>query len=402
MSIKAVVKKMISKTAIIMSKPISKHHRPTILLIASGSSNWIGGLYYIKNVAFQLAQNKDFTSRYDVVINIDNAETRQIFDGLPGTVKIRYGRIKSPRFERYSLISFCLNHNVVCCYPRGICDFVPSANWIADFQHNHLKEMFSLEEQNDRTQYFQGLADSSKPLMLSSFDAADDFNTFYNTTNTKYYVMHFVSFIEPEVKALTSDYIEQILGKFCLSDKRFVLISNQFWKHKNHLVVLQAIKYLAENNQTEDFQFVFTGSPKDYRNPDYYNSILDYVNDESVKPHISILGFIDRKEQLALMKCSQYIIQPSLFEGWGTVVEDAKVLDKNILLSDIPVHHEQMNKKTMLFNPHDYLDLASKITTMNSVTPDDDVDYGLRNMYAQAIEYSASFEQMLSDMVQSK
>jgi len=34
-------------------------------------------------------------------------------------------------------------------------------------------------------------------------------------------------------------------------------------------------------------------------------------------------------------------VQPSLFEGWSTVVEDARALGKPIVLSDIPVHLEQ-------------------------------------------------------------
>jgi hypothetical protein len=34
-------------------------------------------------------------------------------------------------------------------------------------------------------------------------------------------------------------------------------------------------------------------------------------------------------------------VQPSLFEGWSTVVEDARSLGKPIVLSDLAVHQEQ-------------------------------------------------------------
>ncbi len=45
------------------------------------------------------------------------------------------------------------------------------------------------------------------------------------------------------------------------------------------------------------------------------------------------LGFIDRGEQLQLMKNSIAIVQPSLFEGWSTVVEDTKAMQScNIIV----------------------------------------------------------------------
>jgi glycosyltransferase involved in cell wall biosynthesis len=35
------------------------------------------------------------------------------------------------------------------------------------------------------------------------------------------------------------------------------------------------------------------------------------------------------------------VIQPSLFEGWSTVVEDAKAIGRPLIVSDLPVHKEQ-------------------------------------------------------------
>ena len=75
------------------------------------------------------------------------------------------------------------------------------------------------------------------------------------------------------------------------------------------------------------------------------------------------LGLIERREQIVIMKNAHFLIQPSLFEGWGTVVEDAKVLDKTIILSDIEVHREQKNHKCVLFNPYDAGELAELISS---------------------------------------
>jgi glycosyltransferase involved in cell wall biosynthesis len=51
------------------------------------------------------------------------------------------------------------------------------------------------------------------------------------------------------------------------------------------------------------------------------------------------------------MKNAQAIIQPSFFEGWSTVVEDAKALNQTIIASDIAVHREQLGDAGNYFDP---------------------------------------------------
>ncbi len=45
------------------------------------------------------------------------------------------------------------------------------------------------------------------------------------------------------------------------------------------------------------------------------------------------------------------VVQPSHFEGWSTLVEDAKTLGKPLFVSNLPVHREQLGEG----HPH-YLD----------------------------------------------
>ena len=58
------------------------------------------------------------------------------------------------------------------------------------------------------------------------------------------------------------------------------------------------------------------------------------------------------------MNYSQSVINPSLFEGWSTTVEESKTLNKQILLSRIPVHIEQDPTNGKYFSPSSYLELA--------------------------------------------
>jgi hypothetical protein len=74
-----------------------------------------------------------------------------------------------------------------------------------------------------------------------------------------------------------------------------------------------------------------------------------------------MLGLIDRRKQLKLMQHSKAVIQPSLFEGWSTVIEDAKALSKTVIASDIPVHKEQLNDHGFYFEPHNHTILINRI-----------------------------------------
>src|SRR5690606_34581615 len=77
--------------------------------------------------------------------------------------------------------------------------------------------------------------------------------------------------------------------------------------------------------------------------------------------NIKVLGFVPREDQIYLMRKSVAVIQPSLFEGWGTVLEDSRALGKTVILSDIPIHREQQTEYSILFEKENSEHLAKII-----------------------------------------
>ena len=76
---------------------------------------------------------------------------------------------------------------------------------------------------------------------------------------------------------------------------------------------------------------------------------------------IKYRGILPYEKIINLLYHAEVIINPSYFEGWSTVVEEAKILDKKILLSNIEVHHEQNPKNGLYFNPDNPKELANSI-----------------------------------------
>jgi glycosyltransferase involved in cell wall biosynthesis len=103
---------------------------------------------------------------------------------------------------------------------------------------------------------------------------------------------------------------------------------------------------------------VSTGSPDDYRNPDHYRSLCARVTELGIDDAFVRLGVVPYRDLLALMRHALAIINPSLFEGWSTTVEEARALGKRVLLSDIPTHREQSPAHAVFFDPRDPAGLA--------------------------------------------
>ncbi|MCQ2531699.1 MAG: glycosyltransferase [Saccharofermentans sp.] len=368
------------------------------LINASGCAKWIGGVYYKRNIAYQLIQNKYIMDNFRLIIITENSNAKE-FASLKKDAKVI--SIPSVSYKKRQLfIKFlCKIYSIKFVYSTEQIheEFgkAESINWIPDFQHNYYPEFFSQDELDFRNYKFSEYGKSNNSLVLSSEDCLKDFQKFYSSDKKNVYVVPFVSYIESQVRSITPNLEEDILNKYSLKKHGYACVMNQFWQHKNHKVVFEALKKYEKTYPDEEFTVVFTGLLEDYRNPEYIDNLKTLA--DSLGNHIKILGLISREDQIVLMKNSRYVIQPSLFEGWGTVVEDAKVLDKTILLSNIPVHVEQKNDKCVLFDPHNSEELMLLMHEYNSKVPNDNIEIGISNMQKNALIYSSGFEKLIKN-----
>lgn len=374
-----------------------------IIIRAFGDKNWIGGIYYSRNIVFQLMQNKRLSDRLVVFTSFEN---RHLFDFAKEKICVITCKGRGKRENNLELLRYLIKHKGGYLYPGPRLEKIPNfikrcfgikpIMWIPDFQHNYFPEFFSEKQLINRTLEFEYKGNNRAPLILSSNDSMNDFRRFYSQTKRNVYVMPFVSYIEDIIyKIEQNEY--GILEKFNLNGKKYACIMNQFWQHKNHKIVLEALKKYFTKNPHSEYIYVFTGRMSDERNQKYIEEIKSLFNDSILSGHICLLGFIAREEQIAIMKNAEYIIQPSLFEGWGTVVEDAKVLDKTIILSDLSVHREQKNEKCILFDPLNSDELEQILEQENEIDHQCDIRNGLKKMYNYAERYSKVFERVIEE-----
>jgi len=348
-----------------------RRHHLRIAIPCRGAGGWIAGEIYLRNVirclgAIPGAQRP--TLRIVGNLDANTAFVREMTDlGL---------------VERQPLLDWCRRSRVLeSLYHRtngmvgrlvgpdhrielwGVDVVYPSLTrspgsalhvyWIPDFQHLRLPEMFSAEERAKRTRSYQDIANSGGRLILSSRDAQRDFHEFFPGASVSTRVWQFRSVI-PQSERDGRDP----RAAYGVPPK-YLYLANQFWAHKDHLTAFRALRRLKAQGIT--LPYVCTGMEDDYRNREVMQTLKTYLSDHGLTEQVTFLGLVPRRDQVEIFRHAAGVLQPSRFEGWSTVVEDARALGRPILLSDIGVHVEQAPEGGRYFKVGDARDLATAL-----------------------------------------
>lgn len=229
-------------------------------------------------------------------------------------------------------------------------------SWYADLQHLYYPEFFSLSKRLERYLRVQFILKNTNNLVVSSNAVKEDFHKFFKIPRKMTIdVYHFVSIVDK----FPMYSREEVSAKYNLPDRYFI-ISNQFHNHKNHKVAFEALALLKK--QGVKINLVLTGKLPDDTKSVYVQELRNILSENELNDQITFLDVLPRDEQLSIMRFSDAVIQPSLFEGWSTVIEDAIALQKPVVSSNLIVNIEQLKDKGFYFSPHDYEELAAILT----------------------------------------
>ncbi|RZK09753.1 MAG: glycosyltransferase [Flavobacterium sp.] len=237
--------------------------------------------------------------------------------------------------------------------------FSHKVHWLVDF-NNRACPAFYPDGGKSMTDFQESLTQRTDHIVLSSNSLLKELQLYYPDYKNKISILRFAC----SLPSLGEINIAELKKKYDLT-RTYFMSPNQFWEHKNQLVLIEALRVLKQKGLI-DFDLVFTGSMTVTRGKGHMlEKLLEKVNEYGLKEQIKFLGIIDRSEQLVLMKHAKALIQPSLYEGWSTLVEEAKALDQRIILSDLPVHREQDCMNSYFFDPTSPEQLAEKIALVS-------------------------------------
>ena len=300
--------------------------------------------------------------------------------------KLAINKLSKLLLKTYTIKRYSFPKKIDILYPYFECEetffYRDRLYWKPDFQEQYFPQYVSTREiEFVNSEMKKIAANSNYTLVLSSQNAMDDYKTFFSPTFNKTKLLKFIS-LTPDISKINA---ESVLQKYNIT-KRYFLVANQFWPHKNHMVILEAMKELYESRA--DFQIVMTGKKSTYRDKKYLINMEKFILENVLQKNVKMTSFISREEQLVLMNNSIAVIQPSLFEGWSTVIEDCKNLGHFVLASDLSVNIEQISKNCLFFEKSNPKDLASK---MKLVLED--------KITKSKIDYQVNIESFKKDLV---
>lgn len=329
-------------------------------------NGWLGGLNYFRNLFNAIYKMPDrkieiviFTGRNTNIelfrdfppVEIVNTSYLDRFHPMWVLHKVGYHFFLNDFFFERLLKEYqidLLSHSDYLSATSSIA----TLGWIPDFQCIHFPDFFTGGGVCSHEKRLLLNSKLCSAIVLSSYDAQKDMQQFSPQFVHKSKVLQFVvdppfSADEPTIKDLEKKY--EINGSY-------FYVPNQFWRHKNHRILIDGLKILKDRNCL--VTVVMTGKTIDGRQPGYFEQLMQYAKDQDVLDVFRVLGVVPYSDVVAFIKNSVAVMNPSLFEGWHTAVEEAKSLGKRVILSDIPVHREQNPTEGIYFDPQNPVALA--------------------------------------------
>lgn len=351
--------------------------RPRIGIILNFRKSWMGGLIYLVNMVNALNYLED-EDRPEIIV-FYNKE----LEFLTKEMEYPYLQMLEWKFEDiqkgyYRSLLECKNifiDDIITefeldgIFPvndrpvkssKAIREKTKIVGWIPDLQHKFYPHFLGKKRIFLRELRIKILLKNTDDLVVSSNDVASHFQRFYQLKkDLRIHILQFVTII----KNVDFSNINALCNKYNVPGE-YYMVSNQFTNHKNHFVILKALAELKKSGQK--VHFVFTGKMEFKGNDEYIKTVREMVIVYGLKDCTSFLDVIPRQDQLCLMKYAKAIVQPSFFEGWSTVIEDAICLQVPVIAANLDVNIEHLNDKGTFFDPNDEKQLADILVNFKS------------------------------------
>jgi glycosyltransferase involved in cell wall biosynthesis len=147
----------------------------------------------------------------------------------------------------------------------------------------------------------------------------------------------FISFMPPHVDG-------QVLQKYNLTEKPYVLFIGTLLKHKNVPTLIEAFK--VAKDKLPSLNLVLVGSPEN--DIDTVNSTIANHN---LQNHVSILNYVTHDEKLIILRNAKVFCLISSYEGFGIPVLEAQAAGVPVIVNNVSSLPEVGGAGVLLVDP---------------------------------------------------
>ncbi|MEO0250507.1 MAG: glycosyltransferase family 1 protein [candidate division WOR-3 bacterium] len=141
---------------------------------------------------------------------------------------------------------------------------------------------------------------------------------------------------------------------------RFLFYPAQFWPHKNHARIVQALELLRQRSG-ERIPIVFCGSRADKLREQTYQEIVRLIRQLDLQQQIHFLGHVPDADMSVLYAAATALVMPTFFGPTNIPVLEAWAFGCPVITSDIRGIREQVGDAGLLVDPRSPEAIANAI-----------------------------------------
>lgn len=235
----------------------------------------------------------------------------------------------------------------------------PIVSVIYDLQYLYYPQFFTPEERLSRDKTFRDACRLADRLVCISDYVRGTVLEHGDVAPEKVHTVHLSPAIQ--CKALPPESVEEVLGRFNLANDRFLLYPANFWRHKNHMMLLTAFGMYRNQHPESDLKLVLTGA-----SVGRMGYLQEAVRTMGLQDWVVMPGFLPDDAFVSLLQSCRALIFPSLYEGFGMPVLEAMAAGKPVLCSNLTSLPEVAGDAALYFDPRKPAEICEAIERIES------------------------------------
>lgn len=219
---------------------------------------------------------------------------------------------------------------------------------IHDLMHRyerHFPEVGELKEYGKREFHYANTCRYAKGILVDSKLGKQHVMESYAVEEKKCHVLPYVPPLE---------FNDAAIECYIRLPEKYIFYPAQFWKHKNHQVLLKAIAKLKD--ELPDLQLVLVGSAKNA-----FDEIKTLMQALEIADRVHILGLVEDQVMPELYRRARALVMPTFFGPTNIPPLEAWAAQCPVVISGIYAMKDQLGEAALYFDPNSISDVAEKI-----------------------------------------
>jgi glycosyltransferase involved in cell wall biosynthesis len=219
---------------------------------------------------------------------------------------------------------------------------IPVVSIVYDLQHRTYPQFFDPREVTGRDATLEQLRGGADAIICISEYTRQTLLTHLDIAPERTHTVHVC------IHSRLSEIVPapNMLSEFQIGTRSYMFYPANFWSHKNHRMLLTAYNILLRRHPELELDLVFTGALAQQEQELRYAA-----KSMGLEQRVHFLGYLPDEQLAAVFHGCQFIIYPSLYEGFGIPILEAFTFGKPVLCSNGTSLPEIGGEAALYFDP---------------------------------------------------